>query len=46
MQPGLFLPTARQTNWLLIVGFVALGEALYLRYLAIELSTDMPCMTC
>jgi hypothetical protein len=32
----LFLPTARQTNWLLIVGFVALGEALYLRYLAIE----------
>jgi hypothetical protein len=36
MQPGLFLPTARQTNWLLIVGFLALGEALYLRYLAIE----------
>lgn len=32
----LFIPTARQTNWLLIVGFVALGEALYLRYLAIE----------
>jgi hypothetical protein len=32
----LFLRTARQTNWLLIVGFVALGEALYLRYLAIE----------
>jgi hypothetical protein len=32
----LFLPSARQTNWLLIVGFVALGEALYLRYLAIE----------
>jgi hypothetical protein len=32
----LFLPTARQTNWLLIVGFLALGEALYLRYLAIE----------
>jgi hypothetical protein len=31
-----FLPTARQTNWLLIVGFLALGEALYLRYLAIE----------
>jgi hypothetical protein len=23
-------------NWLLVVGFVALGEALYLRYLAIE----------
>ena len=36
MQTSLFLPTARQTNWLLIVGFAALGEALYLRYLAIE----------
>jgi hypothetical protein len=32
----LFRPTARQINWLLVVGFVALGEALYLRYLAIE----------
>jgi hypothetical protein len=31
-----FFPTARQTNWLLIVGFLAVGEALYLRYLAIE----------
>jgi hypothetical protein len=31
-----FLPTARQTNWLLIVGFLATGEALYLRYLVIE----------
>ena len=31
-----FLPSARQTSWLLIVGFLALGEALYLRYLAIE----------
>jgi hypothetical protein len=36
MQRRLFLPTARQTNWLLIVGFLALGEAMYLRYLAIE----------
>ncbi len=36
MQTRLFLPTARQTNWLLIVGFLAVGEALYLRYLAIE----------
>jgi hypothetical protein len=35
-QARLFSPTARQTNWLLIVGFLALGEALYLRYLAIE----------
>lgn len=36
MAPPLFLPTARQTSFLLIVGFLALGEALYLRYLAIE----------
>src|SRR4029453_16603869 len=31
-----FLPSARQANWLLIVGFLAVGEALYVRYLAIE----------
>ena len=31
-----FVPTARQANWLLIVGFLAIGEALYLRYLVIE----------
>ena len=31
-----FLPSARATNWLLIVGFLAVGEALYVRYLAIE----------
>ena len=36
MHARLFLPTARQLNILLIVGFLALGEALYLRYLAIE----------
>jgi hypothetical protein len=36
MPSRLFLPTARQTNWLLAIGFLALGEALYLRYLAIE----------
>ena len=36
MRRPLFLPTARQTNWLLIVGFLALGEAIYLRYMAIE----------
>lgn len=34
----LFLPSARATNILLIVGFCALGYALYLRYLAIEQS--------
>ncbi len=35
----LFAPTARQTNWLIALGFVSLGYALYLRYLAIELSS-------
>jgi len=39
MRRPLFLPTARQTNWLLIVAFLSLGEAMYLRYLAIETST-------
>jgi hypothetical protein len=33
---ALFLPTARQTNGLLIIGLLALGEALYLRYQVIE----------
>lgn len=36
MRGPLFLPTARQTNWLLIIGFLAIGEAFYLRFLAIE----------
>jgi hypothetical protein len=35
----LFLPTARQLNVLLIVGFLSVGYALYLRYLVIEQST-------
>jgi hypothetical protein len=35
----LFLPSARQTNWLLVIGFLSLGEALYLRYMAIEYAT-------
>jgi hypothetical protein len=34
-----FLPTARQINLLLVVGFSCLGYALYLRYLVIEQST-------
>lgn len=34
-----FLPTARQLNVLLTVGFVSLGYALYLRYLVIEQSS-------
>ena len=36
VQLRLFVPTARQINILLIVGFLSIGEALYLRYLAIE----------
>jgi hypothetical protein len=36
MPSRLFRPTERQTMWLLIVGFLAVGQALYLRYLAIE----------
>ena len=39
MKRALFLPTARQINWLLVVGFLALGEALYLRYMALENNT-------
>jgi hypothetical protein len=35
----LFLPTARQINWLLVIGFLSIGYALYLRYLAIEQSS-------
>ncbi|MDP2408945.1 MAG: hypothetical protein Q8M26_01535 [Pseudolabrys sp.] len=34
----LFLPSARATNALLIIGFGALGYALYIRYLGIEQS--------
>ena len=36
MRRPLFLPTARQMNWLLVIAFLALGEALYIRFLAIE----------
>ncbi len=40
----LFLPTARQTNWLLIVGFLSVGEALYIRYMAIEnVTVELAC---
>ena len=39
MQHKLFLPTARQTNWLLIVAFLSVGEAMYVRYQAMENST-------
>jgi len=41
----LFLPTARQLNWLLIVAFLSLGEALYLRYMAIEnVTVSLACL--
>ena len=44
MRRSLFLPTARQTNWLLIVAVLAVGEALYIRYMAIEnLNTELAC---
>jgi hypothetical protein len=36
MRRPLFLPTPRQANWLLIVAFLSVGEALYIRYMAIE----------
>jgi hypothetical protein len=39
MQRPLFLPTARQINWLLLVGFLSIGQALYLRYMALENNT-------
>jgi hypothetical protein len=35
----LFLPSARATNYLLAIGFVALGYALYIRYVALEASS-------
>jgi hypothetical protein len=35
----LFLPSARAANFLLIVGFVSLGYALYIRYTALEVSS-------
>jgi hypothetical protein len=35
----LFLPSARATNFLLIVGFLSLGYALYIRYTALEVSS-------
>jgi hypothetical protein len=39
MQRALFIPTARQTNWLIGIGLVSLGYAMYLRYQAIELTS-------
>lgn len=36
MRRPLFLPTPAQINVLLIVGFLSVGEAMYLRFMAIE----------
>ena len=53
MKKDPFRLTARQVQWLLIVGFVTIGYALYLRYMAIELSqvalacdAGLPTMLC
>jgi hypothetical protein len=44
MRRPLFLPTARQANWLLIVAFLAVGEALYVRYTVLEnLNAELAC---
>jgi hypothetical protein len=39
MTRALFMPSARQINVLLTVGFLSLGYALYVRYLVVEQST-------
>ncbi|HEY8332358.1 MAG TPA: hypothetical protein VIQ05_01080 [Tardiphaga sp.] len=53
MKKDPFRLTARQVQWLLIVGFCSVGYALYLRYLAVEFSTvalacdaGLPTMLC
>lgn len=44
MNKAPFRLSARQVQWILIVGFLTLGYALYLRYLAIEFSpTALAC---
>jgi hypothetical protein len=40
----LFLPSARQVNWLIAIAFLSVGEALYLRHMALENSvTSLAC---
>lgn len=48
-----FLLSARQVQWVLIIGFLSVGYALYLRYLALEFSqvalaceAGLPTMLC
>lgn len=44
MTPRLFLPTARQLNWLIVIAFLCVGDALYLRHMALENSiTSLAC---
>ena len=44
MRRPLFLPTARQTNCFLIIAFLSVGQAMYLRYMAIEnLNVELAC---
>lgn len=44
MTPRLFLPTARHLNWLIVIAFLCVGEALYLRHMALENSvTSLAC---
>jgi hypothetical protein len=35
-EPRLFRPSATSLNWVIAIGFLALGYAIYLRYLVIE----------
>lgn len=35
-EPRLFRPSAAALNWIITIGFLALGYAIYLRYLVIE----------
>ena len=45
MTPSLlFLPSARQLNWLIVIAFLCVGDALYLRHMALENSvTSLAC---
>jgi hypothetical protein len=42
MPSRLFRPSARQSSWLLLIGAVSVGYALYLRYFVVEASTLGP----
>jgi hypothetical protein len=40
----LFFPSGRQLNWLIVIAFLCVGEALYLRHMALENSvTSLAC---